>query len=154
MGKPDANNLAERPVQTARYQMHNIRDRHEHFLRRSWMEPMDSNVSIIEQEVLGWPGVISAPGRFDALAFRYGKREIGHIHRDQMADPPVTPDVREELLSEGRARPHRAGVKGYISYPIRSPEDASVVIDILGWNYDRAKAAAERRAARQQGTEE
>ncbi len=118
------------------------------------MEPMDSNVSIIEQEVLAWPGVISAPGRFDALAFRYGKREIGHIHRDRIADLPVTPDVRKELLSEGRTRPHRAGVKGYISYPIRSPEDASVVIDILGWNYDRAKAAAERRAARRQGTEE
>jgi hypothetical protein len=34
-----------------------------------------------------------------------------------------------------------------ISYPIENPEDASVVLEILGWNYDRAKAAAERRGS-------
>ena len=55
--------------------------------------------------------------------------------------------MREQILSKGRARPHRAGVKGYISYPIESPEDVSVVLEILGWNYDRAKAAAERRGS-------
>ncbi len=115
---------------------------------------MDSNLATIEQEVLRWPGATSEPGRFGAVAFRYCKREIGHVHRDRIAELPVTPDVREELLSKGRARPHRAGVKGYVSYPIQSPEDVSVVIEILGWNYDRAKAAAERRAASQQRTEE
>jgi hypothetical protein len=108
---------------------------------------MDSNVVTIEQEVLRWLGVTSAPGRFGAVAFRYGKREIGHIHRDRIADLPVTLEMREELLSKGRARPHRAGVKGYISYPVQDPEDVSAVIQILGWNYDRAKAAADRRAA-------
>jgi Luciferase len=115
---------------------------------------MDSNIVTIEQEVLRWPGVTSTPGRFGAVAFRYGKREIGHIHRDWIADLPVTPEIREELLSKGRARPHRAGVKGYISYPIQDPEDVSVVLEILGWNYDRAKAAAERRAANQREAEE
>ncbi len=115
---------------------------------------MDSNIATIEQEVLSWPGVTSAPGRFGAVAFRYGKREIGHVHRDRIADLPVTPDVREKLLAEGRARPHRAGVKGYVSYPVQNPEDVSAVIDVLGRNYDRAKAAAERRVASQQGTKE
>ena len=115
---------------------------------------MDSNIVTIEQEVLRWPGVTSTPGRFGAVAFRYGKREIGYVHRDWIADLPVTPEMREELLSKGRARPHRAGVKGYISYPIQDPEDVSVVLEILGWNYDRAKAAAERRAANQREAEE
>lgn len=104
---------------------------------------MDSGIATIEQEVLRWPGVTSAPGRFGAVAFRYGKREIGHIHRDRIADLPVAKEVREDLLLKGRARPHRAGVRGYISYPIQSQEDVSVVSEILGWNYDRAKAAAE-----------
>jgi hypothetical protein len=115
---------------------------------------MDSNVLTIEQEVLRWPGVNSTPGRFGTIAFRYGKREIGHLHGDRIADLPVTTEMREDLLSRGRARPHRAGVKGYISYPIQSPEDVSVVIEILGWNYDRAKAAAERRAASREDVEE
>ena len=51
---------------------------------------MKSNLITIKREVLRWPGVTSAPGRFGAVAFRYGKREIGHIHRDRVADLPVT----------------------------------------------------------------
>ena len=108
---------------------------------------MDTNISIIEREVLGWPGVTSEPGRFGAVAFRYGKREIGHIHRDLIADLPVTTEMREEIISRGRARPHRAGVKGYISYPLEEQEDVWVVLEILGRNYERAKAAAERRGS-------
>lgn len=115
---------------------------------------MDSNLVSIQREVLRWPGVTPAPGRFGAVAFRYGKREIGHIHRDRVADLPVTREMREGLLSGGRARPHRAGVKGYISYPVQDQEDVSVVLEILGWNYDRAKAAVERRAARHERKED
>jgi hypothetical protein len=37
--------------------------------------------------------------------------------------------------------------KGYISYPLEDQEDVSVVLEILGWNYDRAKDAAERRGS-------
>jgi hypothetical protein len=114
----------------------------------------DEPLSLVEREVLRWPGVTSEPGRFNAVAFRYGKREIGHIHRDHIADLPVTPEMRETLLAKGRARPHQAGSKGYVSYPMKGPEDISVVLEILGSNYDRAKAAAERRAAsREEGGE-
>src|ERR671914_2300991 len=108
---------------------------------------MDSYISSVEREVLKWPGVTSEPGRFGAVAFRYGKREIGHIHRDRIADLPVTTEMREDILSKGRARPNRAGVKGYISYPLEDQEDLSVVLEILGRNYDRSKAAAERRGS-------
>ena len=108
---------------------------------------MEASTSTIEREVLNWPGVTSEPGRFGATSFRYGKREIGHVHRDRIADLPVTREMREEILARGRARPHRAGVKGYISHPIEDPEDVSAVLEILGRNYDRAKAAAERRGS-------
>lgn len=109
----------------------------------------DKLLSEVEQEVLGWPGTTSEPGRFHSVAFRYGRREIGHVHRDRIADLPVTPEMREELLARGRARPHRAGSKGYISYPVEDREDVSSVLEILGRNYDRARAAADRRAASQ-----
>lgn len=119
---------------------------------------MDSNALTIEQEVSRWLSVSTAPGRFGAVAFRYGKREIGHLHRDRIADLPVTPEIREDLIAKGRARPHRAGVKGYASYPIQGPEVASVVIEVLGRNYDCAKVAAESvarsRAASQRDTED
>ena len=104
---------------------------------------MDSNAVTTEQEVLRWPGVTSAPGRFGAVAFRYEKRESGYIHRDRIADLPVTPETREDLLNVAlRSRPVRAGAKGYISYPTRDQEDVSAVIEILGRNYNRTKAAA------------
>ncbi|MDQ3841004.1 MAG: DUF5519 family protein [Actinomycetota bacterium] len=104
---------------------------------------MDGDAVTIEQEALRWPGVTSAPGRFGAVAFRYEKRESGHIHRDRIADLPVTPEMHEGLLKGGRSRPHRVGAKGYVSYPpIRDQEDVSTVIEILGWKYDRAKSAA------------
>ncbi len=108
---------------------------------------MDGKISVIEREMLTWPGVTSEPGRFGAVAFRYGKREIGHIHRDLIADLPVTTEMREDIISRGRARPHRAGVMGYISHPLEDQEDVSAVLEILGRNYDRAKAAAERRGS-------
>jgi hypothetical protein len=114
---------------------------------------MDELLAEIEREVLDWPGTISEPGRFDSVAFRYGKREIGHVHRDRIADLPVTPEMRENLLAKGRARPHRAGSRGYISFPIRNREDVTAVLEILGRNYDRVKAAAERRIASLGGQE-
>jgi Family of unknown function (DUF5519) len=107
----------------------------------------DELLGEVERRVLAWPGTTSESGRFHSVAFRYGKREIGHVHRDRIADLPVTPEMREEVLSKGRARPHRAGSKGYISYPVEDNEDVSAVLDILGRNYERAKAAADRRAA-------
>ena len=109
-------------------------------------------LTMVEREVLRWPGVTSEPGRFGATSFRYGKREIGHIHYDRIADLPVTTEMREDILARGRARPHRAGVKGYISYRLEDQEDVSVVLEILGTNYVRAKDAAERR--RSQATKE
>ena len=104
-------------------------------------------ITMVEREVLSWPGVTSESGRFGATSFRYGRREIGHIHHDRIADLPVTTEMREDILARGRAHPHRAGVKGYISYPLEDQEDLSVVLEILGRNYDRAKAAAERRGS-------
>ena len=110
---------------------------------------MEEVIVEVEREVLGWPGTTSEPGRFDCVAFRYGKREIGHVHRDRIADLPVTPEMREDLLARGRARPHRAGSRGYVSFPIEDEEDVASVLGILGRNYDRAKAAAERQAVSQ-----
>ena len=114
----------------------------------------DELLASVEREVLHWPGVTSEPGRFGAIAFRYGKREIGHVHRDRVADLPVVREAREGLLAKGRARPHRAGSKGYVSYPVENREDVSAVLEILGSNYERAKAAAERRAASRGGEDE
>ncbi len=45
-------------------------------------------------------------------------------------------------------------MKGYVSHPVESEEDVSAVLGILGRNYERAKAAADRRVAGQRSAEE
>jgi len=72
---------------------------------------------------------------------------------NRIADLPVTPEMREDLLARGRARPHRVGSRGYVSFPIEDEEDVASVLGILGRNYDRAKAAVERRRAVSQNDE-
>ncbi len=36
--------------------------------------------------VLSWPGVTAAPHRFGGVAFHLGRRELGHLHGDYLAD--------------------------------------------------------------------
>ena len=103
---------------------------------------MDGRLLAIKREVLSWPGVEQARGRVGAVALRYGGHELGQLHLDYgVADLPVTPEIRERLLSEGRARPRRDAEEGYVSYPVDDDEDVAVALEILGWNYDRAKGA-------------
>src|SRR5918994_5055118 len=97
----------------------------------------DDLLSLVERDFLGWPGTSSGPGRFGSVAFRYGRREIGHVHPDLIADLPVTQEMRERLLSGGRARPHRAGSRGYVRYPMGSREDAPAGPGVFGAKYGR-----------------
>src|SRR3712207_8877756 len=86
---------------------------------------MEGIASAIEREVLRWPGMRKEAGRFGATSFRYGKREIGHLHGDRIADLPVTTEMKEDLMAGGRARPHQAGGKGHVSYPLEGEEDGA-----------------------------
>ena len=101
----------------------------------------------IRREVLGWPGVTEAPHRFGGVEFRLGRREIGHLHGDRLADLPFPVHVREELVREGRARPHHVlPDSGWVSYPIRGEADVPGAIALFRLSYERAVTAAKPRA--------
>ena len=61
-----------------------------------------------------------------------------------MADLAFPREIHDELISDGRARPHGAGFSGVVSYHIRVPADVPEVVSLFRMSYDRAKAAAER----------
>jgi Family of unknown function (DUF5519) len=42
----------------------------------------------IRVEVEKWDGVTARPHRFGGVALMLGKRELGHIHADRLADLP------------------------------------------------------------------
>jgi len=107
-----------------------------------------SSADRISAEVEHWPGVESGPGRFGSVRFTIGRRELGHLHDarskgDGWADLPFTSRIREMLLETGRAEPHRAGIRGWVSAPF---DDDTV--ELFRLSYERARVAQAVRAAR------
>jgi hypothetical protein len=96
----------------------------------------------IAATVRSWPGVEAAPHRFGGVEFRLGRRELGHIHGDRIADLPFPRRVRDELIAEGRARPHHVlPDSGWITTSIRSEDDAEKAIELFRMAYERAGKA-------------
>ncbi len=105
----------------------------------------EDNARTVEGEVSSWPGIVPGEGRFGSTVYRLGRREIGHLHRNGVADLPIPKDLRNGLISDGLAERHQAGSDGYVSYRIRSADDVPGAIELFRMNYERAKASAERR---------
>jgi hypothetical protein len=104
----------------------------------------------IEAEVSAWPGVEVAAHRFGGIEFRYGRRELGHIHGDRFADLPVGKRVKEELIASGRARPHHVlPDTGWVTVPLGDGVGEATVRELLRSSYDRAVEQERKRAARQ-----
>jgi Family of unknown function (DUF5519) len=96
----------------------------------------------IAETVQSWEGVEAAPHRFGGVEFRLGRRELGHLHGDRIADLPFPRRVRDELIAEGRARAHHVlPDSGWITVSIHSPTEAEHAIDLFRMAYDRATQA-------------
>jgi len=92
----------------------------------------------ISKEILSWPGVTLVLIVFGGTEFRVGKREMGHIHGDKLADLPFPMQVRNQLIKSGRASPHHIlPESGWVSKWIRSEEDVSEVVDLFRMQYER-----------------
>jgi hypothetical protein len=115
----------------------------------------DELLTMVEREVLSWPGVSKETHRGGsgqsgfwvppATVYRFGRRHIGHIHETGVADLTFPREIHDQLISDGRAKPHGAGFAGVVSYHIREPKDMPRVVELFRMSYDRAKTAAERK---------
>src|SRR5438067_6730207 len=92
----------------------------------------------IEQAVRSWDGVTASPHRYGGLEFRVGRRELGHLHGDRLADLPFPVAIRRELVAAGRAEPHHIlPESGWVSFRIRGDADADAAIELFRLNYER-----------------
>jgi Family of unknown function (DUF5519) len=92
--------------------------------------------------VRSWPGVEAAPHRFGGVEFRLGRRELGHLHGDRIADLPFPRRVRDQLIAEGRARPHHVlPESGWITVSIGSDDEAESAVELFRMAYERAQNA-------------
>jgi hypothetical protein len=68
-----------------------------------------------------------------------GKREIGHLHGDGLADIPFPTRVRNELVAAGRAQPHHVlPDSGWVSVYLREPADVENALQLFRQSYEIA----------------
>ncbi len=96
----------------------------------------------IRATVGSWPDVSLGPHRFGGIEFRVGRRELGHLHGDRIADLPFPRRVRDELIAAGRARPHHVlPDSGWVTFRIETAADVDAAIELFRRSYDRAVRA-------------
>jgi len=92
----------------------------------------------IRDAVMSWPGVEAIPHRFGGTEYRYGRKEMGHVHGDRLADLPLPRKLHDEVIASGRAEPHHVlPDTGWVSCWMTGPEDAEHVIELFRIQYDR-----------------
>jgi hypothetical protein len=92
----------------------------------------------IQEEVGSWPDVRVDVYSHGMIFFHVGRREIGHLHGDRLADLPVPIRIREKLVAAGQASEHYLHPKsGWITYYMKSDQDVRPVIELFRLNYHR-----------------
>jgi hypothetical protein len=96
----------------------------------------------IIEEVTSWPGVEAGPGDRGELAFKLGRREIGHLHGNHAAHFGFPKRVWADLKEQGRIAPHPVfpDSQGPAARRIEDEADVRDVIGLLRLNYDRVVA--------------
>lgn len=94
----------------------------------------------ITKMVTSWSGVTVQPHRFGGVEYVIGKREIGHIHGDQLVDIPFPKKVRDEIVAAGRAEPHHILPEtGWVSFYLQQDDDVEKAITLLHESYEIAQ---------------
>jgi hypothetical protein len=83
--------------------------------------------ALITKAATSWAGVSVEPHRFGGVEYVIGKREIGHIHGD-------------EIVAAGRAQPHHILPEtGWVSFYLRQESDVEQAIALLNESYQIAQ---------------
>ncbi len=93
--------------------------------------------------------VTAHPHRFGGTEYRLGKREIGHVHGEQMVDIPFPKPVRDEVIEKRLAEPHHLlPESGWISLYLQQESDAQIAIQLLSRSLEIAREQLRNREAR------
>jgi hypothetical protein len=87
-----------------------------------------SRAERIINEALSWPGVHRDQGHLGSIVLRVGRRELGHLHGDAVADVPA-------LEPEGHS-------EGWVKVPLATEEGAQRALGLLRANYEGEQPSA------------
>lgn len=72
------------------------------------------------------------------IFFHVGRREIGHLHGNRLADLPFPVRIREQLVTAGRVDLHYLHPKsGWTTYYIHGEDDVAPIVELFRLNYSR-----------------
>ena len=102
----------------------------------------------ITAEVTAWPGIESGYGRRREFAFKFARKEVGHLHGDHAAHFFFPTEVFDELYAAGRITHHPVfpDRHGPAARRIENEDDVRDVIALMRLNYDRLAAASASRS--------
>ena len=96
--------------------------------------------------VMEWDGVTAHPHRFGGVEYRFGRRELGHVHGDLFVDVPLPRNLRDEVVQEGTAEPHHVlPDSGWVTIALDDREDEARAVGLLRRSYELALAQRARR---------
>jgi hypothetical protein len=89
------------------------------------------------EKVTSWPGITRELGRFGSTVYRYGHREIGHVHGSSHADLPFPKATRDRLLADGQAQAHHfLPDSGWVTIPLGPEGGIDRALSAFRLNYD------------------
>ena len=103
------------------------------------------HVADIITTVSQWHGIVVEPHKYGGREFKWGKLEIGHIHRDGMLDIPYTKALREYLVSNEYTNEHHLLPEtGWSTYYVQSSDDVNQALWLLKLSYLQKKVTRNR----------
>ena len=107
----------------------------------------------IQKTVSKWKDVTIHSHRFGGIEFRFGRRELGHLHGDSLLDIPFPLDVKKELITSGKVQKHHVlPESGWVSFPIHAQQDIEQAVVLLRRSYELALYASRRMTGNTQVT--
>jgi len=92
----------------------------------------------IAETIAGWPDVTVTTHGPRFVEFRVGRRELGHLHGNHLADVAFPVRIREQLVAARKAMLHHQHPEsGWVSVPIRGEDDVAHIIELFRLNYER-----------------
>jgi len=101
-----------------------------------------SLTAAVRRELLAYPGVTEGAHRFGGIVFHLGRRELGHLHGETVADLPFPPHIRDELIAGGRVSAGHGASDRWVSRRVEAPEDVEQIVALFRLSYEHAAAAA------------
>jgi hypothetical protein len=94
----------------------------------------------ITKEISKWDGIEIRRHRFGGTEFRFGSRELGHVHGNYQADIAFPMNIRNKLVEENRASPHHILPKsGWITFRFGKESDIESATNLFRLAYYIAK---------------